>query len=111
MDWNKESVDRLSLILRESWENLRREKKTDRGNLSRIWNLKLRGIGAEVVRHRHLKSGAYNPNMMVAEFVTLVNVRNDLVSDSVCVCNPDRPYQFVLVKRDIAGKILMLGMP
>lgn len=111
MDWNKDSLERLSLALQESWERLRREKKTDRGNLSLIWNTKLRGLGAEVVRHRHIKSGVYSPNLMVAELIRFINERNDLVSDSVCVGNPDRPDQFVVMKRDVASKILMLGMP
>lgn len=111
MDWNNESLDRLSLVLAESWEKLRRDKRTDRGNLSRIWNLKLKALGAEVVRHRQFNNGVYNPALMVAELIEIINARNDLVSDSVCVGNPDRSDQFVLMKRDIASKILMLGMP
>jgi hypothetical protein len=111
MDWNKDSLERLDLVLQEAWERLRLEKRTDRGNLSHLWNLKLTGVGAEVVRHRQLKSGAYNPGLMVSEFVRLMNERNDLVSDSVCVMNPDRAGQFVLMKRDVASKIMMLGLP
>ena len=111
MDWNKESLERLSLALQESLDRLRSEKRTDRGNLSRIWNLKLQGLDAEIVRHRHLSGEAYNPNLMVSELIRTINERNDLVSDSVCVENPDRPNQWILMKRDVASKILMLGMP
>lgn len=110
MDWNKDSLDRLSLVLQESWEKLRREKRTDRANLSHHWNLKLRGLDAEVVRHKS-SLGGYNPTLMVLEFIKIVNERNELVSDSVCVVNPDRPDQFLLIKRDVASKILMLGLP
>lgn len=111
MDWNKDSLERLSVSLQESWDRLRREKRTDRANLSRIWNLKLAAVGAEVVRHRHLKSGACNPSLMISEFIKLINERNELVSDSVCVGNPDRPSQWIVMKRDVAGKILLLGLP
>ena len=49
--------------------------------------------------------------LFVNDIVNLINFRNDEVSGSVCVRNPDRTSQFLLVPRDVAEKILVLGMP
>jgi hypothetical protein len=111
MEWTDVSLLRLSKLLEDAWKKLWEEKNTDRQNMSHIWNAKLKSVGAEVVRHKYIRNGAYNPTLMLAEFVKLINGRNDLVTDSVCLNNPDRPGQFIVMKRDVAWKVMMLGLP
>ncbi len=42
--------------------------------------------------------------------LNLINYNNEMVADSVIIDNPDRLGQYILLKREMAEKILLLGM-
>lgn len=107
MDWNKEKLKGLHRIMAEAFINMQGSRKTDRKNMSELWNRRLELVGAKVVRHRHVKQG-YVSSLMVSRLVEIINSGP---LDSLCVPNPDRSGQYILVPRDMAEKILVMGLP
>jgi hypothetical protein len=106
MEWNRENLRLLEKAFLARWFRLKGENRTDRKNLSEIWNRKLRLLGISVLRPKGKAE-----SVGVNDFVELLNFRNEQTADILCVSNPDRLGQFLIVPRDMASKILMLGMP
>jgi hypothetical protein len=106
MNWNtKEEVDLLERAVAARHAKFYSELRTDRKNLSEIWNRHIKEIGISLIRHSRDKV------LTIHDIIGLINFRNPDVSDALCIRNPDRTGQFLLVPRDIASKIMMLGMP
>jgi hypothetical protein len=47
---------------------------------------------------------------MLVNLIDMVNFRNGDISDALVIDNPDRPGQYILVQRDMAERIFVLGM-
>jgi len=109
MEWNKDDIKVLEEAVFSRHAAFRGENKTDRKNLSELWNRHVRQIGVTGVRPP--KNRKKSVGITVHDLVDIINFRNSEVSDALCVRNPDRPDQYLLIPRDIASKILMLGMP
>lgn len=112
MEWDKKSVGLLSAAIRDAYNSRKMQARTDRMNFSAIWNKKLSEIGVTVLRAANPvtpRAGLVAP--MFQELVETVNYRNALVCDALMVPNPDRAHQFLLVPREVASKILVLGLP
>lgn len=111
MEWDQKGIDELSRLLRRRHRQMQEEHKTDRRNLSAIWNRYLGVYGASLlgVGRKDLKDNA--PNMaLFVNLVNIVNHNNDLIADSLILDNPDRIGQYIIMKRDMAEKILILGL-
>lgn len=113
MEWNLQSIHVLEVAIKDRWALMVKELKTDRKNMSEIWNRHLASFGITLLRP---KTAALPSNMsritwQVQALKDAINFRNDDVSDALCVSNPDRPGQFMFVPRDMAEKIIFLGMP
>lgn len=109
MDWNKESVLRLEQMLIERWIRFKNEHKTDRKNLSELWNLHIKTISITCLRSK--KKGKEDKNPNHNDLIEAINFRNREVADALCVRNPDRLGQYLFVPRETASKIIALGMP
>lgn len=105
-NWDKKTIDQLFDLLNLSFLKFRERHKTDRQNLSALWNKHLGDFGISCVRPNNPKGAVV---VTLRDFIALINHRNSDVSDAVCVANPDRQGQFLLVPRDIASKIIVLG--
>lgn len=111
MEWNSESIKNLGNIIREKHREMQAEKRTDRRNFSVIWNKYLTiygcvilGIQRKDVKH-NLPSAALFTNLL-----NLINYNNELVADALVIDNPDRVGQYIVIKREMAEKILFMGM-
>lgn len=111
MEWTKNRLKTLSRALSLRYVNLRKEKDTDRRNMSEIWNRYLDNLGIRVVRPKYSPKIMDHKSLTLMELVRIINEENDRVAGSLCVGNPDRPGQLVLVPVELAEKILFLGMP
>lgn len=116
MEWNEATVRNLESLLSERWQSMKDEKKTDRKNLSCHWNRHLKQYDIRVLRFGEGKSNDARSSYLSASqrlisIINLINFKNEEVAERLCISNPDRPGQFLLVPRDIAAKILVLGMP
>ena len=111
MEWDKEMIARLETSVRERFLALRKEIKTDRKNMSEIWNKRLRELDIQMLRPKKELRGSSAAVWLSGELIRLVNFDNDRIVGRILVCNPDRIGQYLLVPRDVANKILMLGMP
>lgn len=115
MDWDRNSIIRLSSALSERWSRFSSEKKTDRRNLSELWCKHLLSLGIVVVRPapnaKRKLTVKYDAQPLLSRLVDIINNQNAQVADALCVPNPDRPAQLVLVPRELAVKILAIGMP
>lgn len=109
MDWNAEDLARLETALSERWIRFKQDNRTDRKNLSELWNFHIGSLGITCMRTKS-RSG-YEKKLTNKDFMDIINFRNWEVADALCVRNPDRIGQYLFVPRETAGKILMLGMP
>lgn len=115
MEWDKDSLKRLSVAISERWSRFVSEKKTDRRNLSELWAKHLLELDIIVVRPapnvKRPKTVTWDAQPILSRLVDIINNNNGHVAGALCVPNPDRPAQLVLVPRDLAAKILVVGMP
>ena len=105
MEWNKENIRLLERAVAERHLSIEAERRTDRKNLSEIWNRHVAEIGISLIRQKRDRV------LSVRDIIDIINSRNPEVSDALCISNPDRHGQFLLVPRETAEKILALGMP
>lgn len=108
MEWTRQDIKILEEAVLKRYDQFRKENKTDRKNLSELWNRHILQIGVTGIRP---KKKVKFVSMTAHDIVDVINFRNSEVSDALCISNPDRPEQFLLLSRDVASKIVMLGMP
>lgn len=111
MEWNQNDIVNLNKILQSKHSEMCRIHKTDRRNFSAIWNRYLNAYGVLFLGITRKDTKANEPS--TALFVNLVNIvnhKNEFVSDALILDNPDRLGQYIIIKRDMAEKILLLGM-
>lgn len=111
MDWNSETIARLGEAVAARWVRFCTERNTDRRNLSELWTNHLLLLDIVVVRPPARKKRTAHSELILSRLVEIINNSNKRVSDALCIHNPDRPGQFLLVPRELAAKILAIGMP
>jgi hypothetical protein len=104
--WTPEQVEALNRAVLLRYNSMRVSKKTDRRNFSEIWNRHLCTHGGVVLKGLDENS----PNNALRFLLNMINYENDTVSDALVIRNPDRPGQYILLPRDVASRILLLGM-
>ena len=109
MNWDATAVARLSKALMQRYLEMVHDVRTDRRNFSALWNKVMESHGITVVRVTK-ESGGDSPISILKRMVHLVNYENEKVSDALVVPNPDRESQYLLVPRESASRILVLGM-
>ena len=109
MEWTRQEITLLEEAVSKRYQEFRKEKKTDRKNLSELWNRHILQIGVTGIRPK--KKSVLSERITVVDLIDVINFRNAEVTDALCIRNPDREGQCLLLSRDIAGKIIMLGMP
>jgi hypothetical protein len=110
MEWTQEVVDKLNSVFREKYRSMSIEKKTDRANMSAIWNRYLSLYEAVVLRDREGKCDASTSVRTLGCLIDIINLQNENVAGRLAVRNPDRAGQWILISRDIAERILVFGM-
>jgi hypothetical protein len=115
MEWNRETILRLSSLFLEKYNSMRGEVRTDRANMSALWNKYLKGYDIRVIRNqghnRKLAQGSqFGAHHVVTNLINVINFHNEDVSDALIIDNPDRIGQYMLVPRGKAELILVLGM-
>jgi hypothetical protein len=115
MDWNKTSLDRLSLLFLDKHYKMGLELRTDRKNLSEHWNRHVeKHFGITIIRdivHPKLNKNNLSKSFSILnQLFELINFKNDLVKDAVIIKNPDRHGQYLVVPGDVAERILVFGM-
>lgn len=111
MDWDEKAIREMNAILQSKHREMQRAQGTDRRNFSAIWNRYLNAYNASVIGITRKDVKRNEPNMaLFLNLANMVNYRNDLVSDALILDNPDRLGQYIVIKRDMAEKILILGM-
>jgi hypothetical protein len=114
MEWNQETLGRVNLLFREKWISMRMEIKTDRSNMSAIWNKYLNKYDVTIIREEPmlscLRPKPREVRVGVPDLVRLINFKNEEVAGRLMIGNPDRPGQWLLVPREIAERILVFGM-
>ena len=115
MEWTKDNLSRLDTQFILRYNSFRLERRTDPRNLSELWNRHLEGLGITVVRPSptmQRRGKKPDPRLQTLSLlVRIINEDNRRVSDSVCVNNPDRPGQVLLVPRELAEKVIFIGFP
>ena len=111
MDWNEGSIIELGKIVRARHEQMRVFHKTDRRNFSAIWNRYLGVYGAVVLGIQKKDVVNYASSLvLLRNLIGIINYKNELVAGAIMIDNPDRMGQYILMPRDSAEKILVLGM-
>lgn len=119
MNWNSDTVEKLNLVFHDKYKGMFSGGIHDRKNRSAIWNKYLDKYGCVVVRHdvpmstrgrKPVTNVLLNKDILIHNFVLLINMKNDLVSNGVVVKNPDRMGQWIVVSRDMGERILAFGM-
>ena len=110
MEWDTFSIIELKKVLYAKHREMRDSHKTDRRNFSAIWNRYLGVYGAVVlgIRKKDVVNNA-SSHALLRNLIGIINDRNDLVAGALMIENPDRLGQFILIPRESAEKILVLG--
>lgn len=112
MDWDEKSVENLGGIFRRKYLEMKNSSPTDRRNFSAVWNKYLRDkYGATVLFNFH-ESASWKVDIGHAfrNILNTINFDNRAVADALVIPNPDREGQFILVPREMASRIIVLGM-
>lgn len=110
MEWTRQEITLLEEAVSKRYQEFRKEKKTDRKNLSELWNRHIKKFGISVVRPIPRRQNG-REILNVQDFVDAINLRNPEVSDALCVRNPDRAGQYLFIPREKAATILAIGLP
>lgn len=117
MEWNVATLARLRKLFMEKYFSMKSEARTDRANMSAMWNKYLKNYDARVVRSQTQSKkpatttpAGFGSHSILEQFIHLINFKNEVVADAVAIENPDRPYQYILIPRSKAEMILVLGM-
>ena len=113
MEWNQDTISRVRAAFLDKYMSMKQEDRTDRANMSAIWNKYLKGYDIRVVRN-HSRQGKMGSNFgaqyVLENLIYFINFKNGDVADALIIENPDRLGQYMLVPRDKAEMILVLGM-
>jgi len=114
MDWNQETVEKLSVLFHKKFHELFDKKWVDRKNRSAIWNKYIKNYNCKVVRNDipkiMEKSDVRASEVVLQNILKLINYSNESIADHLVFRNPDRYGQWILIPRDVAERILVLGM-
>lgn len=110
MEWDRNAVATLYDRLRERRLEMKKERPTDRRNFSALWNRYLEGYGIVLLQSPAKSRFQSTIPALFGRLMDLINYENGLVRDALVVANPDRPHQYLVVPREAAEKILVLGM-
>lgn len=110
MEWDKKSMLLLGDKLRERYYEMKKEKSTDRKNFSVIWNRYLSSYGVTLLQSPSKSKFKSDIPALLGRIMEIVNYENDLLRDALIIGNPDRAHQYLIVPREVAQKILVLGM-
>jgi hypothetical protein len=114
MEWDREAVSRLQLLFLRKHVEMGAKHKTDRRNFSAIWNRYLAGYDATLLGDKPSgkvsKSGEMVANRLLLSLVNMVNFDNCKVASGLVIDNPDRPGQYIVLQREIAERIMVLGL-
>jgi hypothetical protein len=110
MEWGRREVDQLNVVFRKKFLEMKISHNTDRANFSAIWNRYLGNYGASVFSKEKLRGGALDGWRLFSKLIDIVNFDNERVSGCLVLENPDRAGQYILIRRDVAERIMVLGM-
>lgn len=110
MEWDQKSIENLSNLFHLKYAEMKRDNKTDRRNFSAVWNRYLSKYGATVVFNFNDRDGKCHPIHTLQRILNLINRNNSAVADALVISNPDRAGQFILVHREMASRIIVLGL-
>jgi hypothetical protein len=110
MEWDRKSLLMLTDKFRERYYEMRKERPTDRRNFSVIWNRYLSSYGITLLQSPTKSKFRSDIPALLGRVMEVINYENDLVRDALIIGNPDRNSQYLLVPREAAQKILILGM-
>lgn len=113
MEWNQDTIGRVRAAFLDKYMSMKQEKRTDRANMSSFWNKYLKGYDIRVIRNhnRQGKTGnQFGTQYVLDNLIHFINFKNSDVADALIIENPDRLGQYMLVPRDKAEMILVLGM-
>jgi len=97
----------LNLLFVSKFVELKNSKKTDRRNISAIWNNYIKKYDIKIILNYYGKS-VTSTEATLNNLIDLVNKGE--VDNSYLIKNPDREGQYLLISRIQAFKIMTLGM-
>lgn len=114
VEWDRDAVARLRGLFWRKHIEMRAKHKTDRRNFSAIWNRYLAGYDATLLGDKPSgkvsKSDEMVANRLLVSLVNMVNFDNGKVASGLVIDNPDRPGQYIVLQREMAERIMVLGL-
>jgi hypothetical protein len=123
MEWNEDIVAKLNGLFEDkykekfvnfSWtaNSSTQNYPIDRKNRSALWNKYLKNYDCKVIRNDipGKKTNLRANEVLLSNIFNLINFQNELIANGLIIRNPDRFGQYILIPRDIAERILVLGM-
>jgi len=116
MEWNESTIEKLNIAFDDKFKEMfggPYAHKFDRKNRSALWNKYLKNYDCKVIRNDvpGKKTHALRANeILLSNIFNLINFQNEVLANGLIIHNPDRFGQYILIPRDIAERILVLGM-
>jgi hypothetical protein len=117
MTWDQPTIHKLTSLFSEKHEQMFGSLKIggDRKNRSAIWNKYIKHYDIKIVRNdvpgkSQVSNISRASEIVLSNLIEFVNLKNDSVANSLIIRNPDRYGQWLLIPRDMAERILVIGM-
>lgn len=114
MNWDQNAVDKLTEAFQDKYKQMFPvDKFVDRKNRSAIWNKYLKNYDCKVVRNDipgKNSHSARTSEVLIQNFIKIINFQNESVANSIVIRNPDRFGQYIIVSQDMGERILVIGM-
>lgn len=116
MNWDDSAIEKLSAVFQEKYAQMfAPPNNTDRKNRSAVWNKYVKNYDIKIVRNdvpgKSKASQVPRPSdIIIRNLIDFVNFKNESVANSLIIRNPDRYGQYILIPRDMAERILVIGM-
>jgi hypothetical protein len=112
MIWDESTIEKLSAAFQEKHKQMFDRTSIDRKNRSALWNKYIKNYECKIIRNDVPGKSQVlrNSDIVIKNMVNLVNFRNDWLANSLVIPNPDRYGQWIIVSRDMAERILAIGM-
>lgn len=114
MEWNSDIIEKLNMVFQEKYNSMFNNREMfDRKNRSALWNKYIKNYECRLVRNDEpgKKNHAVRSQEILSKnLIDLINFKNEEVTKGLIIRNPDRIGQYLLISRDMAERILAIGM-
>lgn len=109
MSFNENLIAKIEGLFYEKYKDFR--KSNDFKSTTAKWNTYIKKYDIKIISGFG-KDEQRNEGKVLKQLIDIVNLRNEEISGSIIIRNPDKDYksQLLLINQEMAQKILVMGL-